>query len=194
MDKVKQTEIITGRIPTQMANYLYYKLSEYPQDRWKRGLYFGKDIPKQSISFAPKGVKYDYGHGKSRIEEEEIDKLGKYILKYFNSKLNTQYNHLFIHKYTDGSQYINYHCDKSVDWCSCGKNGYGCGFTSVSLGDTRTFAVRVYQTRKVLKKYQQTHGMVISISKELNKVVEHSILKTRKEKGLRYSITMRHIV
>ena len=183
-------KVVIKQIPEEHANYFYKIIDSVYGNKWMQLKYYGKNIPKLSYAQSKNKIKYNYKKG--GLKEKNLDSVGKGILGYFNSVFHSSYNHIFIHKYNDGSKYINPHSDKDDGWCNC--NEVGCGFVSVGLGEERKFRLRNVKTRKIIRTYNQKHGMCIKINKKLNRKVLHEVVKTKMKKKPRISITLRHIV
>ena len=160
--------------------------------QWKQLRFFTHKIPKVSMCFSKNKIHYNYGKGGTYIGEKELDSFWESILKRINSKFKTSYNHIFIHKYINGNNYISSHKDKSIDWCNC--NNDGCGFTSVSLYKKpnvfRPFIIYYKEKTQIIN---QLNGFGIKLSKKLNNNTEHEIKKDSSNFS-RISITCRHII
>lgn len=94
------------------------------------------------------------------------------------------WNHVVMHRYVDGNDTIGFHHDKYMDIAPDST------IVSISFGASRDFVVK---TRFAKNKYSVRDGDAILLPYDVNKQTKHSIVKTSKSIGVRYSITARTI-
>jgi hypothetical protein len=94
-------------------------------------------------------------------------------------------NHVVIHRYVDNKDKIGFHHDKDLDLDPDGV------IVTISIGESRRFAVRdVYNTKKIVI-LSVSEGDVICMTDAFNSCFKHSLLPESLKTNIRYSITAR---
>lgn len=96
------------------------------------------------------------------------------------------YNQLFVNWYEHGKHCIGAHRDDEKDLVK------GSDIMSLSFGATRTFRIRDFATKKIVKDLDLTNGTVIKMNHPFNRDFTHEITKTSKPVGPRINITCRN--
>ena len=131
------------------------------------------------------GYKYTNQMAKSKPLTPEM----KQLLNHVNTLTNRNFNGLLFNLYLDGNDYIGAHRD---DESALDKDGV----VALSLGATRKFRIRDYQTKKILIDYPTKNGELMWMrGSRFHKDLTHEVPVEKRVKTPRLSITFRnHVV
>ena len=126
-----------------------------------------------------------------RVDDVPVPKEMKPVLSRLCDDLWSEYglkgtpNHVVLHRYVDGGDQITYHHDKWMD------QEPGSHIACLSLGETRTFQIGDKDTHAQLDFFEVKDGDLVTLSYEANQTYKHQVRRTRRNVGVRYSVTIR---
>jgi alkylated DNA repair dioxygenase AlkB len=94
-----------------------------------------------------------------------------------------RYNALFFNWYKDGNDYISAHRDDEKDLET------NSNIASISFGATRTFRIRDYKTKKIVKDFNLTNGSLFIMGGDFQKEFTHEVPNTKECDARRINIT-----
>lgn len=112
--------------------------------------------------------------------------LGDFLDEFAARHALPEFNHVVLHRYKDGRDTIGMHHDKWMDLAP------GSTIACISLGATRRFALGDRRGR-VLRSMDVEDGDAVLLSDADNRAMKHAIPPTRRDVGVRYSITARRM-
>jgi len=141
-------------------------------------------IPRKQGLFSEKNISYNFSG--STVKSLKIP--NNDVLKECMSSLEPidDYNALFFNWYKDGTEYISAHRDNEKGLMS------GISIASISLGATRTFRIRNYMTKHIVKDVYLEHGSLFVMGGAFQKEFTHEVPKTSKPTQRRINITCRN--
>lgn len=99
-----------------------------------------------------------------------------------------EFTHVLCNYYRDGQDSMGWHRDNEA---VLGRNP---SIASITLGVTRVFQIRHYETKKYKIDIPLTHGSLLIMSGESQHHWEHQIPKTQKTLGPRINLTFRKLL
>ncbi|MFC3417483.1 alpha-ketoglutarate-dependent dioxygenase AlkB family protein [Algoriphagus hitonicola] len=177
-----------GFLAQEVAD-LFFKLLE-DQVPWKQEpiWMFGKKVmqPRLTALFGDPGVTYSY----SGIEMKALDWIEPLaeIRQRLKAHTSVDFTHVLLNYYRDGKDSMGWHRDNES---SLGKNPC---IASVSLGATRNFQIRHYESKSNKIDIPLNHGSLLIMAGESQHFWEHQIPKTKKELGPRINLTFRKLI
>lgn len=121
----------------------------------------------------------------SNIYPNPIPKNLLVLKKHIESFTNNKYNYMLFAKYRDGQDSISYHSD---DERFLGDNPT---IPLINIGSSRIFKLKNKHTKEV-QAFNLSHGDLLVMQNNCQKDYMHSVPKTKKAQGTRYSITFRN--
>lgn len=133
--------------------------------------------------FSNESIGYEYSN--QIMESQPLTKSLKKLLKDINKIYNSEFNGILINKYNNGSEYIGPHSDdeKGLD--------DNVGIIALSYGEERIFRIRNKNNKKIVHEELTTHGSIIQMGGNFQKLYTHEIPIQKKINGIRYSFTFR---
>ncbi len=101
---------------------------------------------------------------------------------------NAQFTSALLNLYRDGQDSMGWHRDNEKEL------GINPTIGSVSFGESRTFKLRDYASKEIVRSIDLQHGSYLLMQGETQHFWEHQIPKTTKKKNLRINITFRKIL
>lgn len=134
-------------------------------------------IPRRQMSFGEK----PYIFAGTSVQPKPIPDYLRSLLDKINTHCETEFTHILVNLYRDGTDYIGYHHDKQI---------HDTPIASVSLGTTRDF---LFKKETTIHKYSLTSGSLLVIHPPTNIHWKHSLPKRLKIKSPRINITFRKL-
>jgi alkylated DNA repair dioxygenase AlkB len=145
---------------------------------------FGKKCKQQRNVgfFSNESIGYKYS--KKMMESKPLSKSLSDLLIIINTMIGAEFNGILINKYIDGNDYISAHSD---DELFLDKNGV----VSISYGAERIFRIRNKETKEIICDEITTHGIILYMGGNFQKLYTHEIPIQKKIKESRISFTFR---
>ena len=178
----------TGFLGRQEGDRMFVVLSEASSWEQRPVKIFGRKIPQPRLTsfFADEGVVYTYsgltlqGNGWNPGLKAVKERVESFTGEKFNSAL--------LNLYRDGNDYMGWHRDNEKSL------GDMPAVASVSLGATRVFQLREYETKKNLVSIELTHGSLLLMKGKTQGCWEHRLPKAPAVTNARMNITFRKII
>lgn len=186
LNKNPDFTLYRGYLTNDIANSNFESLVNETQWKIETLTIFGKKVltPRLVFSYSDAGISYKYSgvtHSPlywPKFLEIIRDQIAE-DFHYFNFVLLNLYRH--------GKDYMGYHRDNEK---TLKPNPV---IASLSLGETRTFRFRHYQTHETLS-LELSHGDLLLIHGDTNTFWEHTVPKRLKVKKPRINLTFRSII
>jgi alkylated DNA repair dioxygenase AlkB len=144
-----------------------------------------RKVPRKQGLFCDRELAYKFSGCSVKSKPIPNDTILKDCLNKLKLIVVQDYNAVFCNWYKDGSDYICAHRDDENDLQS------GSSIASISFGATRTFRIRDYKTKKIIKDQTLNHGSLFIMGGDFQKEYTHEVPKTKKQITKRINITCR---
>lgn len=177
-DDIGVVELNCGHVECDVDEIWKYK----PEGKQYCTMY-GKEIaiPRRMVTL---GRTYNFNGSEESVGEiEEFGYLSESIML---GEPTSKYNSCVVNFYEDGDEYIGYHSDKT--------NGMSESSSIVisSFGATRVLRFQHIASKETFD-IELPHGSRFEFTQDINKRYKHCIVKSKKIKGKRISITYRNM-
>ena len=177
-DDIAVVELNCGHIESDIDELWKFKPEESQYCKM-----YGKDIkiPRKMVTL---GKTYNFNGSDNSVGElEDFGYLSECIVL---GQPLSRYNSCVVNFYEDGSEYIGYHSDKTNGICEDST------IVISSFGETRVLRLQHNESKQTFDLILP-HGSRFEFTQETNKKYKHCIVKSKKIKGKRISITYRNM-
>ena len=149
---------------------------------------FGREVlqPRLTAAFADKGVKYGYS-GVLLQSAGWISPM-KTIKDACEAFTGLRFNTALVNQYRNGNDYMGWHRDNEKNL------GIEPAVLSISLGATRKFQLRRYDSKKELISLELGHGDMLLMTGPVQKFWEHRLPKAGGIEQPRINVTFRRVI
>ena len=127
-----------------------------------------------------------YNYSRQLMESQPLTENLKKLIDFVNEKYSSNFNGVLINEYLNGCDSIGAHSDDETGLA--GKNGV----VAISCGATRKFRIRDKKNRKIVKDIPMTHGQILQMKGDFQKVFTHEIPVEKRVTEPRVSFTFRY--
>lgn len=145
---------------------------------------YGKihNIPRLEKYFGDK----DYYYSGIRLKNNRFPQWLKELQKKVMDYTGFEFNVCLINKYRDGNDYVAWHSDDEI---SLGPEPC---IVSISIGETRNFKLKS-KIDNTITSLNLNHGDMLVMLPGVQENYYHTLVKSKRVKGTRYSLTFRYI-
>lgn len=149
---------------------------------------FGKHLllPRFSAFYGDEGVSYSY----LGVTMEALPWTGvlQQIKEQIETEFDVKFNCCVLSQYRDGADYVGWHRDHNK---SLGEYPF---IASVSFGASRIFQFRSYEDKIPIISVDLTHGSLLIMKAETQRLWEHRLPKTVLPKSVRINLTFQLVI
>jgi alkylated DNA repair dioxygenase AlkB len=133
--------------------------------------------------FSDESIGYKYS--KKLMRSKPLSKCMTDLLVIINKMMGAEFNGVLVNKYMNGSDYISAHSDDETSLDTT------IGVVSISYGVERTFRIRNKSDKTIICDEPTTHGGILHMGGDFQKLYTHEIPMQKKIKESRISFTFR---